>query len=82
MKHRIRKTLSLALALIMLLSMVPLVYAAEDVDEFAGLETLEEIPFEFVLEPGDLPYELLREAVLDVRDMMNISVYELLMIIC
>ena len=68
MKHRIRKTLSLVLALLMLLSMVPLVYAAEDVDEFAGLETLEEIPFEFVLEPGDLPYELLREAVLDVRD--------------
>ena len=35
MKHRIRKTLSLALALIMLLSMVPLVYATEDADEFA-----------------------------------------------
>ncbi|MBR5859651.1 MAG: hypothetical protein IKZ05_06975, partial [Clostridia bacterium] len=68
MKRRIKKTLSFALAIIMLLSMVPLVYAAEDADEFAGLETLEEIPFEFVLEPGDLPYELLREAVLDVRD--------------
>jgi len=45
------------LALSMLLSMIPLGMSAESVDEFAGYETLEEIPFEFELEPGDLTYE-------------------------
>ena len=54
MKHRIRKLFALTLALSMLLSLIPL-YGAAMIDEFEGLETVEEIPFEFVLEPGDLP---------------------------
>ena len=68
MKYRIRKLFALTLALSMLLSLIPL-YGAAMIDEFEGLETVEEIPFEFVLEPGDLPRELLREAVLAPEDL-------------
>ena len=67
MKHRIKKHLSLIIALSMLLSLIPFYGAAVD-DEFAGYETLEEIPFEFELEPGDLPFEQLKDAVLAAED--------------
>lgn len=67
MKHRIKKHLSLIIALSMLLSLIPFYGAAVD-DEFAGYETLEEIPFEFELEPGDLPFEQLENATLAPED--------------
>ena len=67
MKHRIKKHLSLIIALSMLLSLIPFYGAAVD-DEFAGYETLEEIPFEFELEPGDLPFEQLKNATLAPED--------------
>ena len=55
------------LALSMLLLLIPL-YGAAVEDEFAGFETIEEVPFEFELEPGDLPFELLKDAVLAAED--------------
>lgn len=51
----------------MLLSLIPLTSAALD-DEFEGFETLEEVPFEFELEPGDLPWEQLGTATLAASD--------------
>ena len=42
------------IAVSMFLSVIPLYGSALD-DGFAGLPTVEEIPFEFELEPGDLP---------------------------
>ena len=57
MKYLIRKLFALTLVLSMLLSMIPLGTSAESLDEFEDYETLEEIPFEFELEPGDLPFE-------------------------
>lgn len=68
MKYRIRKLFALTLALSMLLSMIPFGMAAESLDEFAGYETLDEIPFEFELEPGDLPFEQLKDATLAAED--------------
>lgn len=68
MKYRIRKLFALTLALSMLLSMIPLGTSAESLDEFEDYETLEEIPFEFELEPGDLPFEQLKDAVLAAED--------------
>lgn len=67
MKHRIKNFVSLIIAVSMLLSLIPFYGTALD-DEFAGLETLEEIPFEFELEPGDLPWEQLESAVLAASD--------------
>lgn len=67
MKHRIKNFVSLIIAASMLLSLIPLTSAALD-DEFAGLETLEEVPFEFELEPGDLPWEQLGTATLAASD--------------
>ena len=67
MKHRIKKFASLIIAVSMLLSLIPLTSAALD-DEFEGMETLEEIPFTFELEPGDLPFEQLKDAVLAASD--------------
>ena len=67
MKHRIKNFATLIIAVSMLLSLIPFYGTALD-DEFAGLETLEEIPFEFELEPGDLPWEQLESAVLAASD--------------
>ena len=67
MKHRIKNFVSLIIAASMLLSLIPLTSAALD-DEFEGFETLEEIPFEFELEPGDLPWEQLSTATLAASD--------------
>lgn len=67
MKHRIKNFVSLIIAASMLLSLIPLTSAALD-DEFAGFETLEEVPFEFELEPGDLPWEELGTATLAASD--------------
>jgi len=67
MKHRIKQFWSLLIALSMLLSLIPFYGAAVD-DEFAGFDTLEEVPFEFELEPGDLPFEQLKDAVLAAED--------------
>lgn len=68
MKYRIRNLFALTLALSMLLSMIPFGMAAESLDEFEDYETLEEIPFEFELEPGDLPFEQLKDATLAAED--------------
>ena len=68
MKHRIRKLFALTVVLSMLLSMIPFGMAAESLDEFENHETLEEIPFEFELEPGDLPFEQLKDATLAAED--------------
>lgn len=67
MKHRIKNFVSIIIAASMLLSLIPLTSAALD-DEFAGFETLEEVPFEFELEPGDLPWEELGTATLAASD--------------
>lgn len=67
MKHRIKNYVSIIVALSMLLSLIPLYGAALD-DEFEGVETLEEVPFEFELESGDLPFEELAEATLSAED--------------
>ena len=68
MKYLIRKLFALTLVLSMLLSMIPLGISAELVDEFTGYDTLEAIPFEFELEPGDLPFEQLKDATLAAED--------------
>ncbi len=67
MKHRIKTVFSVFITVSMLLSLIPFYGAAVD-DEFEGFETLEEIPFEFELEPGDLPFEQLKDAVLALED--------------
>lgn len=51
----------------MLLSMIPF-YGSALNNEFENMETLEEIPFEFELKPGDLPFEQLKDAVLEAED--------------
>ena len=68
MKKHIKTYLSIILVLSMLLSMLP-IYAAATDDEFEGLEIVEEIPFEFELEPGDLPLDMLADAVLPAADL-------------
>lgn len=67
MKYQVKKFISIIIVVSMLLSLIPLTSAALD-DEFEGLETLEEVPFEFELEPGDLPWEQLGTATLAASD--------------
>lgn len=68
MKRTITKLWTMIIVASMLLSMIPLGISAEPADECASLETVEEVPFEFELDPGDLPFEQLKEAVLEAKD--------------
>ncbi len=63
-----KKLLSMILAVSMILSLVPIFTAAID-DELSKYETVEEVPFTFTLEEGDLTFSELKDATLNAGDL-------------